>query len=158
MTETPFQNPFAKTEEETKDFSRKSSKEPVTWTMDGDTFQARSSLPGGVVLDMAKIADEKDTRTEEQVKIVTGFLQTALLPASYKKFTDRLNDLDNPIDLDQIMDVFEFLISKYTEGSARPTKDPSPSLGGLAVTGLTSPGPVPLKEGLTFAGLPSAES
>jgi hypothetical protein len=117
-----------------KDFSREAELEPVTVTLDGDTFTFAGALPTMAVLDMAKVNSVKDV---EKLEILMEFLDTVMLPESAARFAERLRSAENPISLDQCMNITFWLIEEaYTVG--RPTRGSSPSLNGSETTGTSS--------------------
>ena len=153
------------------DFSSKTPKTPIPFTIDGDTFYARPRVAGGVVLGLASVASEEDI--SDQIKLIRTFLQKVLLPGSLALFLARLDgeevrDPDTgliredpePIELPQVLDTFKYLVRRYTNGMGGeeapqgfPTPASSPSLGGLAVTGTSSSAPAP-STGVSIPGMP----
>lgn len=133
---------------ESNDFSSRAPKTPISFHLDGDDFLARPRIGGGVVLGLAKVAGGEDINSN--VDLIRTFLRQVLLPASYTLFIARLDGLDwvdpatgatraelEPIELPQVLQVFQFLVKKYTNGieeganeAGFPTQAPSASAGG----------------------------
>lgn len=110
-----------------KDFSRKRETKP--FTVDGDTFQAAVAIPGEVFVEFTeRFADFEESGTwRENFEALAAALELVLLPDSYKLIRDRMKDLTNPIDLDQMADIVLWLMDEY---GLRPTQPPSDSSDG----------------------------
>lgn len=109
-----------------KDFTRK--RERVTFTIDGDTFEAAPALPGQTLTEFARrFADVGSASAEDRLGIITDALSMVLLPDSSALFTKRFSDLENPIELDQASDVLIWLMEQY---GLRPTQPSSVSASG----------------------------
>ena len=106
-----------------RDFSRKRKR--LTFTIDGDTFEAASVLPADVFAEFVTLYNDRvevDT-IAQQLGMLKQALELALLPDSWQRFSARLADKTNPIDDDQLSDVVLWLLEEY---GLRPTQ-PSPS-------------------------------
>lgn len=112
-----------------RDFSRKRKR--LTFTIDGDQFEAASVLPGDVFAEFVTLYNSTgDTETyQQQHDLLKQALNLALLPESWQRFTDRLKDKTRPIDDDQMSDVVLWLLEEY---GLRPTQPSPPSSDGSA--------------------------
>lgn len=110
-----------------KDFSRQRKRH--IFRIDGDVFEAATALPGKVLARFAKrFADIEALPVDEQLDAFADALSMVLLPESDARFQKRLDDLENPIELDQASDVIQWLLEQY---GLRPTEPSSPSSPGL---------------------------
>lgn len=110
-----------------RDFSRKRKR--LDFTIDDDTFEAASVLPGDVFADMVALYNSAtDTETfQEQHDLMKKALEFALLPESWERYSARLKDKKRPIDDDQTADVVIWLMEEY---GVRPTQPSQPSSDG----------------------------
>jgi hypothetical protein len=106
-----------------RDFSR--PRKRLDFTIDNDTFEAASVLPGDVFAEFVTLYNGRIEADEyqEQHDLLKRALSLALLPDSYERFATRLKDRAHPIDDDQMSDVVLWLLEEY---AMRPTQ-PSPS-------------------------------
>lgn len=127
--------------EEIPDFSK--PRKRVAFKIDGDVFDAPPAIPAMILMNYAKRfnANSENTDMEEQLKIMMELLQTVLKPESFARFRDRLSDVENPIELDQVQQTIEYLMGAY---GMRPTQQPSSSQpgqpspeSGMSLTGST---------------------
>lgn len=111
-----------------KDFSRK--RERLIFRIDDDIFEAATALPGKTLARFAsRFADIEDTPVDKQLDVFADALGMVLLPESNSRFQKRLDDLENPIELEQASDVITWLLGHY---GLRPTGPSSGSSTGLA--------------------------
>lgn len=112
-----------------RDFTKKRS--PIPFTIDGDTFVAAAALPGDVFAQFVSLYNgTADTETyQQQHDLLKSALELALLPDSWQRFADRLQDKTQPIDDDQMSDVVLWLLEEY---GMRPTQPSQPSSDGSA--------------------------
>lgn len=105
-----------------------------------DVFYAVGDTPGGVVLDLAEMAEAE--AGQGKVKAITEFLDAVLLPESAELFAERMRDQENPIKFPQLISIFEWLLEEYMGGeeSARPTQVRSSSSSTRRPTGRSSTG------------------
>lgn len=123
-------------------FNRKRS-QPIQWTMDEDTFQAAAACPQDVLLELIKMGNP-DTTREQKIAAMPTFLDQVLLPESAARYAARVKDPENPIELEQTVEVAKYLVEQYT---GRPTAPPSSSESGGGDTGHGStPGAPPTGE------------
>ncbi|HEX9832542.1 MAG TPA: hypothetical protein VGA66_05540 [Mycobacterium sp.] len=109
-----------------KDFSRK--REQLVFRIDDDTFEAARAIPGDMLTEFAKrYADVGNAPLDQQLAVMKDALALVLLPESHARFTKRLSDLENPIELEQTAEVIQWLMGVYGK---RPTQPSSPSPDG----------------------------
>lgn len=109
-----------------KDFTRK--RERLVFRIDDDVFEAARALPGNTLTRFAsRFADIEDTPVAKQLDLFADALGMVLLPESNARFQKRLDDLENPIELEQASDVIVWLMEAY---GLRPTEPSSPSPSG----------------------------
>lgn len=101
----------------------------LVFNIDDDLFEAASVLPGDVFAEFVTRyngtgADQTYQQQHDQLKQA---LELALLPESYKRFSERLQDKSNPIDDDQLSEVILWLLEAY---GMRPTRPSQPSSDG----------------------------
>lgn len=133
-----------------RDFSE--ARERVLFRIDGDVFEAASALPGKTLARFAgRFADIEKVPPEQQLDAMTDALSMVLLPDSAALFAKRLDDLTNPISLEQASDVITWLLECY---GMRPTEPSSPSQAGQPSpapgTSLTGAAPLPAPSSATF--------
>lgn len=115
-----------------RDFSRK--RERLVFRIDDDEFEAAKALPGKTLARFAKrFADIEKTPFDEQLNVFADALGMVLLPDSNALFQKRLDDLTNPIELEQASDVIQWLLEHYGLRPTEPSSDSS--------TGPVSPAP-----------------
>jgi hypothetical protein len=111
-----------------KDFSRK--RERLVFRIDDDIFEAATALPGKTLARFAaRFADIEHTPIDKQLDAFADALGMVLLAESNALFQKRLDDLENPIELEQASDVIQWLLEKY---GLRPTEPSSDSSTGPA--------------------------
>lgn len=113
-------------DEPVKDFTRQRKR--LRFRIDGDLFEAATALPGKTLARFAaRFADVEKTPVAQQLDIFAEALGMVLLPESNARFQKRLEDLENPIELEQASDVIVWLMEAY---GLRPTQPSSPSATG----------------------------
>jgi hypothetical protein len=114
-----------------KDFSRK--RKQLVFRIDDDVFEAAKALPGKTLARFAaRFADIEKTPVDKQLDAFADALGMVLLPESNALFQKRLDDLENPIELEQASDVIQWLLECYGLRPTEPSSDSS--------TGPSSPG------------------
>jgi hypothetical protein len=109
-----------------KDFTRKRKR--LIFRIDDDTFEAATAIPGDMLTEFAtRYADIGSAPIEQQLTVMKDALSLVLLPESHARFTKRLSDLENPIELEQTIEVVQWLMEVYGH---RPTQPSSPSANG----------------------------
>lgn len=110
-----------------RDFTR--PRKRLNFTIDDDTFEAASVLPGDVFAEMVALynnASEAET-FQDQHDLLKKALEFALLPESWQRFAARLKDKARPIDDDQTSEIVIWLMEEY---GVRPTQPSQPSSDG----------------------------
>lgn len=117
---------------EMRDFSKK--RKDITFRVDDDVFQAARGVPAEVLLDFAtEFAGTGTAATvDQQLKAFRSMLDVVLLPESLERFSARMRDRANPIEIDQVEDIVTWLMEQY---GLRPTEVPSSSPGGPSAPG-----------------------
>lgn len=108
--------------------------EPVSFDVDGEEFTAKGAMPSRPLLAMAAMSGDT-TKTQQMVE---GFLERALLPESWARFTARMDSQETPITQPVLFEVFGYLMEHYAGG---PTEVPSGSPDGPIETGASSTAP-----------------
>lgn len=119
-----------------KDFSRKRAR--LVFRIDDDLFEAATALPGNVLAQFAtRFSNIESIPLDQQLKVFADALGMVLLPESNGRFQKRLDDLENPIELEQASDVIQWLLEAY---GLRPTEPSSDSSTGppSPVSGMSS--------------------
>lgn len=122
-----------------RDFSGK--KRDVRFTADGDTFTGVERVPTTPMANIV-VRINASSKMEEKVAAVIDFFDICLLDESAALMRKRLGDKENPIDLEQAMDIIGYLVEVY---GARPTEPSASSSAGspTEVTGTSLTAGVP---------------
>lgn len=104
---------------EKKVFKISEAMDPLEFEIDGDTFVAiaPNRLPGNVLITYVEEVGEG--------KVYLGhkhFFERALMPESAAKFSERLDSVENPIPLQQMIQVAEWLTTEYSAFTVGETK------------------------------------
>jgi hypothetical protein len=111
-----------------RDFTEKH--ERLLFRIDDDVFEAARVLPGKTLARFASRFSDIETATvDKQLDAFADALSMVLLPESNSRFQKRLEDLENPIGLEQASNVITWLLEHY---GIRPTQPSSPSSTGPA--------------------------
>jgi hypothetical protein len=113
---------------EIRDFSKKRKK--LVFRVDDDEFEAASAIPAEVMIQFAEritTADPSKMTPKEQVAIFRDMLEMVLLPESMAVMRQRMADARNPVDMQQLDEIIQWLFEEY---GMRPTVDPSSSSNG----------------------------
>lgn len=96
---------------EKKMFKISAAQEPLEFQIDDDSFTAiaPNRLPGNVLI--AYVEDVQEGRVYLGHR---NFFARALLPESAERFEERLNSVENPIPLQQMIEVAEWLTTEYS--------------------------------------------
>jgi len=94
-----------------KIFKTAVAQEPLEFELDGETFIAiaPNRLPGNVLISYVEDVTEG--------KVYVGhkkFFEKALVKDSAEKFAERLDSNENPINLQQMIEVAEWLVNEYS--------------------------------------------
>lgn len=101
---------MATTATKKKIFKAAAAQEPLEFEIDGDNFVAiaPNRLPGNVLI--AYVEDVQEGRVYQGHK---NLFDKSLLPESAVRFNERLNSVENPINLQQMIEVAEWLTQEY---------------------------------------------
>lgn len=115
-----------------KDFSKK--RKDIAFRVDGDLFHAARGVPAEVLLDFASefAGMETSATVDQQLKAFRSMLEVVLLPESLERFSARMRDRADPIEIDQVEEIVTWLMEQY---GLRPTEAPSSSPDGRSVPG-----------------------
>lgn len=100
----------------TKAFNISKVSEPVSFTIDGDEFEAIASnrLPAGALAKYFTAINNNNIFDAQDL-----FFQAVLTETSYKLFSDRLNSTEKPIPFNILTDVASWLLGEvYLQGEA----------------------------------------
>jgi hypothetical protein len=128
---------------EIRDFSKR--RKAPTFKIDDDVFTAVAAIPAEEMISFAEkitTADPSQMSPRDQVALLRETLEKMLEPESLARFQRRMRDRSNPIDMEQLNDVVEWLFEEY---GMRPTtvSSSSSSGGSPPVPGTTSMGSIP---------------
>lgn len=98
--------------------SRELSTEKITFSIDDDTFTAKPERSGATILQVASKLTASGGGFESASEVVP-FILSSTIDEDRPRLSDRLNDDDNPIDIEVLIDITAFLLEEYTN---RPTK------------------------------------
>jgi len=117
-----------------KTIRRRTTAEPIEVTLElgpdvEETFQFASVIPAGTLLDLGSIPEDK------MVEEFEPFIRRISVGDTAERFAARMRDPENPIDIDLLMQVIEFLMESY---SGRPTDGPNGSSVSPSPTGESS--------------------
>jgi hypothetical protein len=94
--------------------------EPLSFTLNGQTFTCRRAISGKHLLDMAAGIDSADAGSS--VRVIASFFKTAMDDQEYARFDALLKDPEIIIGSETIADILGWLVSEY---SGRPTEEPA---------------------------------
>lgn len=133
-----------------RDFTKK--RPPIYFIIDEDRFDCHKALSA---VDLQKAlerfrdskSDGSDVTADNVMQKILSALELLLKPDSFTKFHVALYDetREEPIGLDQLKDIFEWLIEQYTQRPTSPLADSSDSSKSVN-GGMSSPdGVLPLE-------------
>jgi hypothetical protein len=110
-----------------RDFTRQPR--VIEFKIDDDIFRCHPRLPAQTLIDFTleveKLGDEMTS--EQGIETLIGTLKMVLIPDSYKRFHDRMSDVDYPIELPQANEIIQWVMGEY---GMRPTESPEASSNG----------------------------
>jgi hypothetical protein len=94
-----------------KEFQVSNSMDPIEFKIGNDIFKAIASdqVPGNIIIRYAEQA-----QAGKLYEAVTTFFARVLEPESADLFSHRMDSKDNPITLDVLLKVVEWLMEQYT--------------------------------------------
>lgn len=113
-----------------KSFTRAKKREPVTFDLDGDTFECVRKMPMSLTRKISKLTDVESSNVNSKLDLFMEILEGLMLDSSYELFNRRLSDKTNPIDVEELSDIIEWLIEVYT---GRPLEQSSDSVPGSTI-------------------------
>lgn len=128
-----------------KDFSKK--REPVEFKIDDDLFVAPPVLPIPTMQELAETAESIKTEKNNAALFakITSIFDAVLTDTSARRFRERISSKEEPVDIEQLVDIMLWLLEEYGLRPTQPSSDSSS--GALSVTSGT----------LSTAGAPSVE-
>lgn len=130
--------------------------ETVTFTLNGEGYEAAADAPGGAILDVAATATDDSLPDGRRAMAIGTFLDAVLLPESAERFADRFRDPTNPITLEQATELLTWLVEEVYVG--RPTARSRPSRPGPRATGRSTSGTARIAGSKPPVGSPPATS
>lgn len=119
-----------------KDFSGGTSIEdfePLSFTLNGETFNAVPAIQGSTLLEFVAAADSDSGGAAAGA--LYSFFENCMEPDEYARFRALLKDPKIIIDMETIGEIAGWLVEEYT---TRPTKRPVSSVDGPLISGPTS--------------------
>jgi hypothetical protein len=95
-----------------RNFTKRNKQEPVSFTLDNDTFQCVRKMPVEFTKKISRLKDV--TGTVERLELFSGLLTDLLQDESLELFNKRLGDKKDPIDVEELSEIIEWLIEVYT--------------------------------------------
>ncbi|MDJ1137927.1 hypothetical protein [Streptomyces iconiensis] len=137
-----------------RDFSR--PRERKQFVIDDDTFEACRALPGEDFVVFIGHFEEFDGAGSwrDNFKAVVAALELVLLPDSFARARARLSDKEHPIELDQIVEVLEWLVGEYADRPTQPSSDSSDGSDDQE-SGTSSTESTPPEEPISVASVPT---
>lgn len=117
-----------------KSFSKPRPKIEFDCGPDAEVFEAYPVMPPAglqemisIVRQVRSISTDDAERSNRALKILDDFFELVLVDESIDRFKKKMQDKKSGVQLDDIMDIFHWLIERY---GLRPTESPSPSSTG----------------------------
>lgn len=111
-----------------RDFTQKRS--PIAFGLDGQRFYCVKALSADALQDLMRPlrggklqAALKDESVDDVMDIIRDMFEIFLLDDSFPSFLEKLRDKNDPVDVNQIVEIVSWVVERY---AARPTQ-PSPS-------------------------------
>lgn len=119
-----------------KDFSggtKISEFEPLTFSLNGQKFEAVPAIQGSTLLEFVASADGESGGAAATA--LYKFFEDVMEPDQYQRFQAVLKDPEVIIDMELIGEIAGWLVEEYT---SRPTKRPESSSDGPLISGQPS--------------------
>lgn len=140
---------------EIKDFGKVRPR--VQFRVDGDDFEAAPAIPAEILAEFAARYEgvNEAEGVRETYQMLVSVLDLVLLPDSHTLLQSRLKDRANPVDIDQLTEIIEWLMEQY---GLRPTRSSSGSSDGPQnpAPGTSSTASTPAEESTSQDSLPIA--
>lgn len=124
-----------------KDFTRQPK--VIEFKINDDVFRCYPRLPAQVMIDFALQAEKMgdDPTGEQGIQAMLSVLQATLIPEHFKRFSARMSNHEQPIDLAQVSEIVPWIMEEYglrpTEPSGKSSdgpSDPEPGTNSTAST------------------------
>lgn len=96
----------------------KDAVEPISFELEGETFEAYGQVPGAVLLDF--IAESTKEDSSGTAGAIIGYLKASMDTATFKRFDKLTRDPSKLIELSVLADIVSFLIEERSD--SRPTQ------------------------------------
>lgn len=106
---------------------------PVTFELDGETFEAKAAIPGAKLLDFIADADSDDGGRASQALI--DFMESCIVKNDRERFVALIRDEERIIEIETLAEICEWLVGEY---AARPTESPTARFDGQSTSGTGS--------------------
>jgi hypothetical protein len=117
----------------------KQDEDPLEFSLDGQTLRAYRPTEGQFALLMAALS--RHTNESTKVAGAIDFFVSIMDQESYVYLADRLQSRENPIALDEITEIVQWIVEEW---AGRPTQPPSASTPSPSSDGLNSTPPTPV--------------
>lgn len=110
--------------------------EPLTFSLNGETFTCVPAIQGTVLLEFVAAADSQDGGAAATA--LYQFFKDCMSASEYERFDRVLKNPEVIIDMETIGEIAGWLVEEYTQ---RPTRQPATSASGQLTSGPTSTEP-----------------
>lgn len=112
-----------KTKARFKDFGsgKPVNKEPITFKLHDEDFEASPALPGVVIIDFVKRSQEADEAGG--LSLILDFFKAALLDESYARFAALIEDRDRSVSVETLAEIVEWLLGEYGDRPEEPSEE-----------------------------------
>lgn len=103
----------------TKSFtsSKKKDVEPITFELEGETFEAYGQVPGAVLLDFISASSDESVGS---AGAILGYLKSSMDVKNFKRFDKLTRDPEVLVELSTLADIVGYLIEE--RAADRPTE------------------------------------
>lgn len=109
-------------------------RDPISFTLAGQTFTCLPVIPVGAALDLEE-APEVDEDEARAARALARFIDSALIDDDRERFAETLRQREDPVDGTALFDIAVWLAGEY---AARPTSPFTGSSGGRPSNGQSS--------------------
>lgn len=118
-----------------RSFTKKNKHEPVTFELDGDMFECVRKMPVELTKQISGLKNAESTAA--RLDMLVNMIRNLLRDSSLELFNKRLNDKDNPIDIEEVGEITEWLVEVYT---GRPLVPSEGSVNGSTIETIVNVG------------------
>lgn len=104
-----------------RSFTKKKKSEPVTFELDGDLFECVKKMPVELTKQISGLKNAESTVA--RLDMLIDMVRNLLRESSLELFNNRLNNKDEPIDIEEIGEIVEWLVEVYTGRPLVPSED-----------------------------------